>query len=362
MFSAARAGHHGSENLGVSVVARPLEWLGDVLRGAGLEVVETDGWRERSADSGPPPEPVGVLEHHTASTATQQNPVPSLRMCVDGREDLPGPLCHGLIGFDGTVHLISAGRANHAGRAKASGPNPGGDGNVLYVGFEWDYQGVDQAPSREQYEAAVRATAAVLRHLGRPADAARGHRETTVTSKIDPGQVDLDRFRADVAAATTGNQLSTQQQPTPRQENGMTPEQDAILRRIENELLGPTGPQGEIVGWGTQLGPRTTVGMLVELVNGLLGHQQGQASQPGQQGSDRSGHAQPATPQQVPPVADPQSIKTAFAALPPAQAAPLLAELVQIQQARQLTPEQQAQAQGQAPGQTQGHAPGQTQN
>jgi hypothetical protein len=334
-----------------AVAALPLVWLGDALRSAGLTVVETDGWRERSARSGPQPEPVGVLEHHTATTSTEQNPAPSLQMCLDGREGLEGPLCHGLIGLDGTVHLIAAGRANHAGTAKPSGPNPGGDGNVLYVGFEWDYQGVDQAPSRAQYEAAAKATAAVLDHLDRPADAARGHRETTTENKIDPGHVQLDRFRADVAAVMTGNELSTEQPPAPRQENAMSPDQDAVLRRIENELLGPTGPQGEIVGWDTQLGPRTTVGMLVDLVNGLLG-KQGQPGQP--QAQPGAQQAQPATPQSVPRPADPQSIKTAFAALPPAQAAPLLAELVQIQQARQLTPEQQARAQGQQPrGQTQ---------
>ncbi len=296
-------------------MALPLVWLADVLRAAGLTVVETPGWRERTATTGPPPEPVGVLEHHTATAASYENPAPSLQLVIDGRSDLTGPLCHGLIGFDGVVHLIAAGRANHAGEAKASGPNPAGDGNVLYVGFEWDYQGVDQAPSPEQYSASLRATAAVLQHLGRPAEAARGHKETSVTGKIDPGHVDLDRFRAELATY---------------QEEDMTPEQDAILRRLENELLGPRGPQGEILGWGTALGPRTVVAMLVDLVNGQL------AQQPHQQ-------VPPATRRE--PV-DADGIKAAFSEMPPEQAAPLLAELVQIQQARQLTPEQHAKLQG----------------
>jgi hypothetical protein len=90
----------------------------------------------------------------------------------------------------------------------------------------------------------------------------------------------------------------------------MTPEQDAILRRLENELLGPRGPQGEIVGWTTALGPRTTVAMLVELVNGLL------ARRP------------------PPRPLDTEGIKVAFAALPPDRSAALLAELIRIQQAR----------------------------
>lgn len=52
-------------------------------------------------------------------------------------------------------------------------------------------------------------------------------------------------------------------------EADMTPEQDAMLRRIEHELLGPRGPEGQIAGWGTVLGPRTAVAMLVDLHTSL---------------------------------------------------------------------------------------------
>ncbi|MGW1678870.1 peptidoglycan recognition protein family protein [Saccharopolyspora sp. NPDC002376] len=291
-------------------MALPLVWLADALRAAGLTVVETDGWRERTATSGPQPAPVGVLEHHTATPASREDPAPSVQLCIDGRPDLAGPLCHAVIGFDGVVHMIAAGRANHAGEAKASGPNPEGDGNTLYVGFEWDYDGVDQGPSPEQYSAALKATRAVLDHLGRPMDAARGHKETSVTGKIDPGHVDMDRFRADL-----GNK---------DREDQMTPNQDAILRRLEQELLGPRGPNGEIQGWHTEVGPRTVVAMLVDLVNTVVAKQQAPEI-PGQAGA-----------------ADPEAIKKAFQAMPPEQAAPLLAELVRIQQDRQLTPEQHA--------------------
>ncbi len=45
----------------------------------------------------------------------------------------------------------------------------------------------------------------------------------------------------------------------------MTPEQDAMLRRIEHELLGPRGPEGQIAGWPTTWGPRTIVAMLIDL-------------------------------------------------------------------------------------------------
>lgn len=186
----------------------PLVWLADVLRAAGLRVVETPGWTTRTA-SGVQPRPVGVLEHHTATPTSYARPAPTVQMCIDGRPDLDGPLCHGVIGYDGVVHLIAAGRANHAGKATASGPNPAGDGNTLYVGFEWDYQGFNQGPSPEQYDAAVRATRAVLAHLDRPADAARGHKETSVTGKIDPGRVDMNLFRAAVASGEQDLDMAT---------------------------------------------------------------------------------------------------------------------------------------------------------
>ncbi|MEV0697455.1 hypothetical protein AB0I53_05990 [Saccharopolyspora sp. NPDC050389] len=114
-------------------MAQPLVWLADVLRGAGLRVVETDGWRDRAARGARPNRPVGVLNHHTATPASLARPAPTVRMCITGRPDLDGPLCHAVIAFDGTVRMVAAGRANHAGKAKASGPNPGGDGNALYV-------------------------------------------------------------------------------------------------------------------------------------------------------------------------------------------------------------------------------------
>lgn len=173
--------------------------LARILRGAGLAVTATPGWSQRGV-RGTPPAPLGVLNHHTATRSSDRDPAPSVQLTINGRSDLDGPLCHVVIGGEGTCHLIASGRTNHAGKAKASGPNPAGDGNTLYLGLEWDYDGT-HPPEAAQYDAAVRANAALLAHLGRPAEAARGHRETSVTGKIDPGHVDLDRFRADVAAA-----------------------------------------------------------------------------------------------------------------------------------------------------------------
>lgn len=177
-----------------------IPWLADVLRGAGVEVVDEGDWvnRGRPGDFAP----IGVLWHHTAGPATSpDNPAPSLGTVIDGRPDLEGPLAHALVDFNGVFHVISAGRANHAGECGGSGPIPPGDGNTMMVGWEIDYDGVNQQMSPAQYDASVKATAAVLRELGQDAEHARGHLETSTTGKIDPAFCDLNKMRADVAAA-----------------------------------------------------------------------------------------------------------------------------------------------------------------
>jgi N-acetylmuramoyl-L-alanine amidase len=89
------------------------------LRGAGVTVVEHPGWRTHNRNHVGEWGPVnGVMIHHTVSSGTAS----SVELCYNGYAELPGPLCHGVIAKDGSVHLVGNGRANHAG---------GGDPNVL---------------------------------------------------------------------------------------------------------------------------------------------------------------------------------------------------------------------------------------
>ncbi|WP_326564353.1 N-acetylmuramoyl-L-alanine amidase [Micromonospora peucetia] len=179
-----------------------IPWLADVLRAAGVAVVEEGNWRARGVSGAFAP--IGVLWHHTAATSSPSRPAPALGVCINGRSDLPGPLCHALVDYNGVFHLISANRANHAGNSRGSGPIPAGSGNTMLIGWEIDYNGVNQSMTQAQYNASVAATAAVLRTLGRDASYARGHRETSTTGKIDPSFIDLDAMRRDVAAAMAG--------------------------------------------------------------------------------------------------------------------------------------------------------------
>lgn len=165
-----------------------LLWLADELRAEGCDVREYDGWKNR----GRPPstgsfDPYAVLLHHTGTKTNKGNPNPSLSTCVHGRSDLPGPLCQILIGYDGVCHVIAAGRANHAGECNGNGPTSSGDGNAQLVGIEIDYSG-SQPVSAVQGDAVIRATAAILRRFGRDASYCRGHKETSVTGKWDPGR------------------------------------------------------------------------------------------------------------------------------------------------------------------------------
>ncbi|MET0417101.1 MAG: N-acetylmuramoyl-L-alanine amidase, partial [Actinoplanes sp.] len=179
-----------------------IPWLVDVLRAAGVQVVVEGDWLNRMRPGSF--DPIGVLWHHTASTSSASNPHPALGICINGRSDLAGPLCQALVDYNGVFHVISAGRCNHAGVSGGSGPIPSGDGNTLMIGWEIDYNGVDQQMTAAQYNASIAATAAVLTRLGRDSSYARGHRETSTTGKIDPSFIDLNVMRADVAAKMAG--------------------------------------------------------------------------------------------------------------------------------------------------------------
>lgn len=182
-----------------------------LLRAAGLTVVVQDGWRTR----GRPGRfgPVGVLEHHTGSKADGRATAVNLFTKDRGRPGqsgyLPAPLCQLSTDRAGTVYIGAAGRANHAGKARATGPMPAGDGNALYIGIEHQLSGYEPW-TPEQYRTAVVMTGVLLRHLGKPASHTRAHYETSVTGKWDPGDpngigfkgarvLDMDRFRDDVA-------------------------------------------------------------------------------------------------------------------------------------------------------------------
>lgn len=187
-------------------------YLADVLRQAGLTVVEVLGWRTRSYQ-GRPFAPRGIVCHHTASNRNS-GPFPSTNILVNGRPDLPGPLSQLGLGRDGTFHVIAAGYCNHAGKGGWKGLS--GNGSVL--GIEAENDGIGEPWPQIQLDAYTAGVAAICAHKDWDVGMVCGHKEWT-PQKIDPAGIDMDWFRSQVAA---------RMQP----EDDMTPEQAKQLAEI----------------------------------------------------------------------------------------------------------------------------------
>lgn len=180
-------------------------WIADELRAAGLRVHEVQGWKNRGrpASTGAFDPKDGSTNHHTASTTSKADPHPTIRTLIEGRPDLPGPLCHVSVDFLGDVWVIAAGRANHAGRTDKSVPGvpAGADGNAHFLGDEIDTNGT-QRISPEQ-----RATVAVVNrvftdHFKNHDDRIHRHADLTVR-KWDIGSITTAVLRSDAAAVNT---------------------------------------------------------------------------------------------------------------------------------------------------------------
>jgi hypothetical protein len=179
--------------------------LVSILRAEGVKVVEYGSWRTHNRDHKGSFGPInGVIIHHTVSSGTDA----SVRLCYDGYTELPGPLCHGVIAKDGTVYLISSGRANHAGagdadvlaavvdeRALPAPTDRNADGNTHFYGFECVNLGNGADPWPEaQLDAIERASAAICRAYGWSAASVIGHKEWT-NQKQDPRGFSMTTMR-----------------------------------------------------------------------------------------------------------------------------------------------------------------------
>lgn len=172
----------------------------EILRRHGLKVKVVPGWktRGRPASTGGF-NPVGVLCHHTATTVAWTIAA-VLRLLTGGRSGLPGPLCQFGLDRQGVVWLVAAGRANHAGQARAVGSVAAGDGNELYFGIEAFNSGTGEAWPAVQYNAYVLLCAVLsVEFTKNSSRTVAGHKETSTTGKIDP-TFDMDQFRKRVDA------------------------------------------------------------------------------------------------------------------------------------------------------------------
>lgn len=228
------------------------------LRAEGVKVVEVGNWRTHTRTSSSRPwGPVnGVIIHHTVSSGTTS----SVQLCRDGYSSLPGPLCHGVIAKDGTVHLVGYGRANHAGGGDPSvlqqvidesygtapsrptkGNANGVDGNSRFYGFECINLGDGKDPwPAAQLDAIERVSAAICRAHGWSAKSVIGHLEWSA-DKVDPRGVGMPDMRARVARRLAGKPGT----PTTPEENIVALSDEDIRRIWAHELINPIIKEGD---------------------------------------------------------------------------------------------------------------------
>ncbi|NUK22078.1 N-acetylmuramoyl-L-alanine amidase [Streptomyces lunaelactis] len=180
-----------------------------LLRAEGLTVVEVGRWQTHNRNHKGPWGPVhGVMIHHTVTKGTAN----TVKICRDGYTALPGPLCHGVIAKDGTVHLIGYGRTNHAGlgdddvlrAVQNETPLPADneantDGNRYFYGFECENLGDGKDPwPQVQLEAIERVSAALCRYHRWGPRSVIGHLEWQ-PGKVDPRGFTMDSMRDRIA-------------------------------------------------------------------------------------------------------------------------------------------------------------------
>jgi len=216
-------------------MSHSLTWLPEVLRAADLKVALVDGWENRgSRDVG---SILGVLCHHTVGP--RNGNMPSLNVLLNGRPDLPGPLAQLGLARDGTFFVISAGRANHAGKGNFRGVV---NGNSNLIGIEAENTGAaNDFPWPEvQIDAYQRGVAAILKKIGRGAEFCAGHKEYAKPTgrKPDP-DFDMDAFRTAVAAILAGTAPAPVLIPSaePPAQPGAPPGRPTLRRHAKGDLV-----------------------------------------------------------------------------------------------------------------------------
>jgi N-acetylmuramoyl-L-alanine amidase len=213
--------------------------LADALRATGVAVREEPGWESRGGDTF---NPRGVVCHHTGPGTVDG----LLRLCVQGRSDLPGPLANVVLDPSGVAHVIAAGRANHAGR--------GGwrhlQGNSSVFGIEAVHPGNASPWPAAQIESYQRICKGMLRLVGSPADLVCGHKEWAPGRKIDPASLDMNSFRRAVAALLdTSNGHHQQEVLRPMYDPPIGPIA-AVWQDGDSKVLAAVSPSGAVYAWG----------------------------------------------------------------------------------------------------------------
>lgn len=182
--------------------------LADVLRAAGLNVIEVDGWETRTFAAWTPgftTMPSHIMVHHTASNTTAQN---DINYILHGPIS---PICQIYLARNGDCHVIAAGKVATNGKGSSKPWNGGVPDNMMNhhaISIEAANNGIGEPWPREQTDAYVALCGALATAYKIPVDHIRAHWEWAPGRKIDPagpspwaiGKASwyMDAFRHDV--------------------------------------------------------------------------------------------------------------------------------------------------------------------
>lgn len=170
------------------------------VKNAGVKYNKVSGWASRG--HGSMGSITSVLCHHTAGPARGNSP--SLNVVAYGRKGLSGPLAQLFLARDGTVTLVAAGIAYHAGVVSSSIYQ-----NSHSIGIEAEATGTSSWPA-VQMEAYAKLCRALCKEFKLPTSRVVGHREAARPRgrKIDPN-FDMAAFRRKVGGAKGGVSTTT---------------------------------------------------------------------------------------------------------------------------------------------------------
>lgn len=218
----------------------------------GLKVRFVSGWKRRGASGGAQMHSVkGVLWHHTAGARRGNNP--SRNILINGRPGLSGPLCHINFMRDGTVEIVGAGKANHAGKGIVRGV-PRNAGNTRLIGIEMESAGTRPWDwTASQLREMPKLGAALNDIYGLGTSEHWGHKEYSSTGKIDPAGLPggMAGLRSRIAATRVGGGSSAAPTPdtarpwrtSPRVAGMSTAEVRKVQQLVDVTADGIYGPQ-----------------------------------------------------------------------------------------------------------------------
>jgi hypothetical protein len=166
---------------------RYLTDLADVLRAAGLRVVEVEGWQTRARSSGGYADgrPWCVMWHHTASETTPQNDVNYIVYnCPDA------PVANLYLARDGEVSVCAGGAANTNGKGDpqtfSKGTVPLDSMNTYAIGVEAANSGLGETWPQVQIDAYFTLNDALTAAYGLEPTDLCSHHQYAPSRKIDP--------------------------------------------------------------------------------------------------------------------------------------------------------------------------------